>query len=247
MPVYLENAKKMYEGFIDMQTTVDGLKNKLTTHVGSSPSAMMLELRDRKGSTLAKLTDPSRKLGYYSPEDGFILHVHDIDPTSCTADGWLEDTSKVQKYVMADEDYEKRENTYRKYKQTMLAADPTWTIEREMAQRAGKPLPPSASAEKVTDPEHLAAEAATKTVGDRCQVTLGGRRGTVRFVGKMEQLPPGYWIGIEYDEPAGKHDGFIRGKRYFQCPMGHGAFLRPDKLEVGDFPEIDLLGSDDEL
>jgi tubulin-specific chaperone B len=228
-----------------MQTTVDGLKGKLTTHVGSSPSAMMLELRDRKGITVAKLTDPSRKLGYYSPEDGFILHVHDIDPTSCTADGWLEDTSKVQKYVMADEEYEKRENTYRKYKQAKLAADPTWTIEKEMAKKEGRDLPPLA--EKVTDPEYLAAEAASMSVGDRCQVKLGGTRGTVRFVGTVEQLPPGYWIGIEYDEPAGKHDGLIRGQRYFQCPMGHGAFLRPDKLEVGDFPEIDLLGSDDEL
>lgn len=230
-----------------MQTTVDGLKSKLTTHVGSSPSAMLLELRDHKGNTLAKLNDPSRKLGYYSPEDGFILHVHDIDPTSCTADGWLEDVSKVQKYVMADDEYGKRENTYRKYKQSMVAADPTWTLEKEMAGRAGRTLPPAASAETITDPEHLAAEASSMTIGDRCQVKLGGRRGTVRYVGKVEQLPAGFWVGIEYDEPAGKHDGYVRGHRYFRCPMGHGALLRPDKLEVGDFPEIDLLGSDDEV
>jgi tubulin-specific chaperone B len=152
----------------------------------------------------------------------------------------------VKKYVMADSEYEKRENTYRKYKQAMLAADPSWTIEKEMAARAGRPLPPP-TAEKVTDPDHLADVASAISVGDRCQVNLGGRRGTVRYVGRVEQLPPGYWVGIEYDEPVGKHDGLVRGHRYFECPVNHGAFIRPDKLEVGDFPEVDVLGSDDEL
>lgn len=41
------------------------------------------------------------------------MHVIDSDPLSASANGWLEDTSKVEKYVMTDEDYAKRENTYR--------------------------------------------------------------------------------------------------------------------------------------
>lgn len=45
-----------------------------------------------------------------------ILHVIDTDASSKSAAGWLEDTSKVQKYVMSDEDYAKRENTYKQYK-----------------------------------------------------------------------------------------------------------------------------------
>ena len=44
------------------------------------------------------------------------MHVIDIDASSKSASGWLEDTSKVQKYVMSDEDYAKRENTYKAYK-----------------------------------------------------------------------------------------------------------------------------------
>lgn len=41
------------------------------------------------------------------------IHVIDTDPTSLSAGGWLEDVSKVEKYVMSDEDYARRENSYR--------------------------------------------------------------------------------------------------------------------------------------
>lgn len=46
-----------------------------------------------------------------------------------------------------------------------------------------------------------------KKVGDRCQVEQGKKRGTVKFVGLAETLAPGFWVGIQYDEPLGKHDG----------------------------------------
>ena len=39
----------------------------------------------------------------------------DTDPMSVSANGWLEDLSKVEKYVMSDEAYEKREGTYRQW------------------------------------------------------------------------------------------------------------------------------------
>lgn len=206
---------------------------------------MTLEMMDSQGNLVAKLTDPTKKLGFYSPQDGFILHVNDLDPTSITADGWLEDVSKVQKYVMSDSEYARRENTYRKYKESKLAEDPDWTLEKEMAQRAGKDT--LAPVRKVVDPEYLSAEAASIKVGSRCEVMLGARRGTVRFIGKINELAPGYWVGIEYDEPAGRHNGVVKGTRYFECPSNHGVFVRPDKIHVGDFPEVDFLDSDDEL
>ncbi|KAF3772444.1 Tubulin-folding cofactor B, partial [Nymphaea thermarum] len=76
-------------------------------------------------------------------------------------------------------------------------------------------------------------------VGDRCQVEPGEKRGVVKFVGRAETLPPGFWIGVQYDEPLGKHDGIVKGKRYFDCPPLHGAMVRPDKVKV----ESKLLGS----
>lgn len=48
------------------------------THVG----LQVLQLKDERGRLLAVLDDDSRKLGYYSPQDGFTLHIIDTDPTS---------------------------------------------------------------------------------------------------------------------------------------------------------------------
>ena len=53
----------------------------------------------------------------------YTLHIKDLDPQSMSANSWLEDTSKVQKYEMSDEAYNQRENTYRKYKQAKLKVD----------------------------------------------------------------------------------------------------------------------------
>ena len=43
--------------------------------------------------------------------------------------------------------------------------------------------------------------------GDRCEVEPGEKRGVVKYVGQAEALGPGFWIGVQYDEPLGKHDG----------------------------------------
>ena len=82
----------------------------------------------------------------------------------------------------------------------------------------------------------------------------------------MPEITPGSskiggpWVGIELDEPTGKNDGSISGVkqnddgdadntagrsvRYFQCRPKHGIFVRPDRLEVGDFAVLDELKED---
>ena len=52
-----------------------------------------------------------------------------------------------------------------------------------------------------------------------------------------------------YDEPLGKNDGTVNGKRYFECMQGFGHFVRPNDVEVGDFPEeeISFSSSEDEM
>jgi hypothetical protein len=52
----------------------------------------------------------------------YQLHVEDTDPTSLSAGGWLEDVSKVDKYVMSDGDYAQRENTYRRVRSSASGA-----------------------------------------------------------------------------------------------------------------------------
>jgi tubulin-folding cofactor B len=90
--------------------------------------------------------------------------------------------------------------------------------------------------------------------GMRCEVRPGTRRGAVAFVGEIPELGTGgYWIGIVFDEPVGKTDGTTKGgKRYFTAPgSNYGGFVRGKNVEIGDFPERDIMDelddSDDEL
>lgn len=62
--------------------TVAAVKDKLQSHVGTSSSSMVLTLKDNRGGKVADLVEAEKKLGYYSPLSGYILHVVDSDSTS---------------------------------------------------------------------------------------------------------------------------------------------------------------------
>lgn len=49
-------------------------------------------------------------------------------------------------------------------------------------------------------------------------------------------LGVGYWVGIKLDEPYGDSDGIVKGVKYFEAANKYGIFVRPNQLEVGDFP-----------
>ncbi|KAK9843543.1 hypothetical protein WJX81_008120 [Elliptochloris bilobata] len=237
---------------LDLHMTVEAVKAKLSTHCGTPAADMRLQLHAPGGGPAASLCENHRMLGFYSPQDGWVLHVQDTNPHSLSAHGWLEDTRKVVKYVMSDEDYARRENTYRSYKERRRQDDPEWTAEKELCMRRG--LPYSAPAPKqdggaAPGPEHQATEAAAIPLGSRCEVDPGAKRGVVRYVGKVAGLPAGWWVGVHFDEPVGKNDGSVKGTRYFECPASHGGLVRPDRVCVGDFPEIDAFAfsSDDEI
>ncbi|XP_021864366.1 tubulin-folding cofactor B [Spinacia oleracea] len=203
-----------------LQLTVEAMKEKLWKKCGTSVDSMSLELYDDTGAKIADLSDNARPFGFYSPMNGCRLHVVDLDPASVTSGGWLEDTSLVEKYEISDEAFKKRDGTFRKFKEKLAVQNP-----------------PGAS-NKLPD-NYMEDLCANIKVGDRCQIKPGDKRGVVKYVGQAENLGPGFWVGVQYDEPLGKHDGLVKGRRYFNCPPLHGAMVRPDKVQVGDFPERD--------
>lgn len=42
----------------------------------------------------------------------YRLHIIDLDPSSVTSGGWLEDTSLVEKYQISEEAYDKRDGKF---------------------------------------------------------------------------------------------------------------------------------------
>ncbi|XP_069764847.1 tubulin-folding cofactor B isoform X2 [Narcine bancroftii] len=174
--------------------TVSEFKCKLELIVGSPASCMDLELFTADDKFIGLLDQDDALLGSYPVDDGCRIHV--IDKSGVKM-GEFEDVSKVIKYEMSNEAYEKRTNSARLF----LKHSKLGLFNEE--QRAKKEL----EMEQRHQEEKTRAEGIL--VGSRCEVLIAGqptKRGTVMYVGQTE-FKPGYWIGLKYDEPLGKHDG----------------------------------------
>jgi len=215
----------------DKSISISSLKGKLELITGASSSNMQLELYDKEDKLVTRLDNADALLGSLPVEDGMRLHVFD----KTHQPGEFEDTSKVEKFVLPDEEYSKRDDSVRAF----LARN-----------KLGKYSDDSAEMEKQKElQEKEEEELANKIpIDSRIEVRVPGqlvRRGSVMFVGKVH-FKPGWWIGVKYDEPYGKNDGSVEGKRYFECIPKYGGFVKPQHITVGEFPEegIDL---DDEM
>ncbi|XP_064651495.1 CAP-Gly domain-containing linker protein 1-like isoform X19 [Lineus longissimus] len=75
---------------------------------------------------------------------------------------------------------------------------------------------------------NLHADTAKMKAGDRVLVS-GSKAGILRFIGGTE-FAKGEWAGVELDEPLGKNDGAVAGKRYFSCKPLFGLFAPIHKV-----------------
>jgi len=215
-------SQRWIEIRFDLHETVGGVKVRLYRHGGTPPELQKLQLLDSNGKFVCDLVNDRATLKEYHVQNNNEIRIVDLDSNSLAKSGWLEDTTLVEKYVMPDEVYDAREGTVRKYKQQL----------KEQQQYS---TPAVAQID-----ENL-------VVGRRCEVGPGARRGEVRFVGDADILGDGIWVGVALDEPLGKNDGTIKGRKLFSCAANHGVLVRPDKVTVGgDFPVRDLLNDDDE-
>jgi tubulin-folding cofactor B len=97
------------------------------------------------------------------------------------------------------------------------------------------------------------------TLGDRCEVTPGQRRGVVAWIGQLDTDTsnsatdnaginmPGHWVGVVFDEPVGRSDGTVQGRRYFDTPgPQYGGMVRGKNVTPGDFPVRDCWDESDD-
>jgi len=221
---------------LNRDLTIGALKRKLELMTGATASDMHLEVFNREDKLVCTMTNDSAQLGSYPVDNGMRLHVIDKRGKSLE----LEDLSTVQKYEISDEDYAKKSDSVRAFKAKMKLGqfqdvDPNKKQQEE--------------ANKKKKEEEETQKASTMHVGDRCEMSVTAqpvKRGTVRYVGETG-FKPGHWVGVECDEPLGKHDGCVEGKRYFQCQPKYGVFVRPSQVTVGNFPEFGLDDDDMEM
>ncbi|XP_037942691.1 tubulin-folding cofactor B-like [Teleopsis dalmanni] len=203
------------------------LKKKLEVITGGNANTMEIELYNGN-NLICKINDNATIIGSLPIVSGMRLHVIDsfvlIEPEA------------VEKFELSEDQYEKKTDTVRNFlKQNRLGKyNEDELREKEKRQKEQEKL------------ERDRIESCK--IGLRCQVQVKGnptRIGTIRYNGSIEGKK-GTFIGVEYDEPLGKNNGSINGKRYFQCKENYGGFVAPISVEVGDFPPDDI-NLDDEI
>jgi len=216
--------------------TVGDLKGKLELITGANASTMDIFVHDEKrgGALVCALNDDNALLGSYPVDNGMRLHVKDT--SGKTIASAFDDLSKVEKFELTQDQYSKRTDTVKAY------------LQRNKLGKYNEEEMEKLRIEKETEDKEEADKLATMKVGDRCETRTPGnccksatpaRRGTVKFLGKTD-FKEGLWVGVQFDEPLGKNDGSVNGKRYFECPDKYGGFVKPAHVEVGDYPEEEI-------
>eukprot|EP00672_Neobodo_designis_P025973 CAMPEP_0174851634 /NCGR_PEP_ID=MMETSP1114-20130205/23291_1 /TAXON_ID=312471 /ORGANISM="Neobodo designis, Strain CCAP 1951/1" /LENGTH=241 /DNA_ID=CAMNT_0016086181 /DNA_START=91 /DNA_END=816 /DNA_ORIENTATION=- len=229
--LHLPSGATVLEKRFTLDMTIEQVKVKCATHFQTAAEHMCLILKNEAGGVVDGDLKNDKMLGYYQvPADGWAIDIKDVAPDVTKAKYHnLEDLSQVEKYEMSEEEYLRRPDNVRALREKKEAAL------RAAMEAQGIDVP------KPLDDDSFKEEAERIAVGDRCMVFPGDRLGTVRYVGRVPPLKPGFWVGVEYDEPVGKNDGAVavKGKaplRLFQCNPNYGGVVRPEQVTVGDFP-----------
>lgn len=81
-------------------------------------------------------------------------------------------------------------------------------------------------------------------LSERCTSGTAKQLATISFVGETH-FQTGLWVGVTLDEPLGKNDGSVMGRRYFECAPRHGIFIRPASLAPLEDSELRSVPSCD--
>ncbi|KAK3946168.1 CAP Gly-rich domain-containing protein [Diplogelasinospora grovesii] len=238
VPLYVTSDYASAERRITPSWSISQLKAKLEPVTGIPPSCQRIFLKtpaNEKIPVEATDEDSTRLLNF--PLSPYAeLQVVDTRPAGARPN--FSSTEGVEKYVMPEEEYEKKTDSVLAWKK---------------AQKLGR-FDPNAPSHEQAKIAAIAREVETRgiAVGKRCRV--GGddtRRGEIMYVGEVKEIPGslGAWIGVQLDEPVGKNDGSVGGTRYWgeESELKRGVFVRAERVEVGDFPVLDDLEDMEEI
>ena len=113
------------------------------------------------------MADETASLGSFGAHEFYNIHVVDLNPASSSLNEF-ENVDSVEKYQISEESYNKWTDTFRHFKKEMQKQNPDFMKPKE----------------GLSD-DHQEEEAKAISVGNRCELIIGKRRGEVMFVGKI--------------------------------------------------------------
>ena len=206
-------SMKMQELRFDQAASISSVKDQLERRFGSAAQNLSLQLLDANGALLSEMSNDQETLKHYGAVTGCTIHVVDNDPSQLTRD--LEDVGQVPKYVISEEKFAARKDTFRHFKQTMQEKNPG-------------PLP---KGNYFGEPEDYQVDAAALLeLNKQCLLVKSQKTGTIAYIGKVAAKGPGYWVGVKLDEATGNTNGTFDGHQYFEAGEKGGLFVRPNAL-----------------
>ncbi|KAF2789586.1 hypothetical protein K505DRAFT_312868 [Melanomma pulvis-pyrius CBS 109.77] len=233
VPILVASSNSSSERRISPSWSIAHLKSRLEPITGIPVACQQLTLRvgSQDAVPITAADEEQTQLASFALQPYAEITVLDTRPPSAHTD--FSDLSAVPKYTMPSTEYETRSDSVLAWKK---------------AQQLGRfdPNAPSIEEQKIRASEREVEERGL-TLSSRVRLlpATDARRGTISYVGLVPEIPGlGSWIGITLDEPTGKNDGSVKGKKYFECGKNYGVFVKPERCEAGDFPPLDLGDED---
>ncbi|EQL35520.1 hypothetical protein BDFG_02741 [Blastomyces dermatitidis ATCC 26199] len=254
--------------------TVSQLKAKLETMTGIPPSNQRLKLKS-PGREDQWVEGEDRVVGDWGLGRGCEFEVHDTRPPSARPN--FTDLSSVEKYTLPTSTYESLPKSVLSWKKNQKlgrfdpkALSPEQMLkqqvekeQQEIKQRGIELLkraiihpstPPHVRRGTIrfigpvpTIPSPLVKSLSSSATEGKDAKEEEKEEEEDDDDDEITDTMVPIWVGIELDEPTGKNDGSVGGRRYFDCPDKRGVFVKPERVEVGEFPPLDLGLDDDDL
>ncbi|CAD2093133.1 tubulin-specific chaperone, putative [Plasmodium vinckei brucechwatti] len=235
----LYKNKKWKEIKLNKFDTLNNIKKKIYGHTGTSADNMNLYAYDELNieNTQIFLNNDKLTLNDYGVKDNYIIYIHEINPTFHNDIIYnIDDEQNLEKlkhlkYQINDEDYDKRQDSFRKFIQKIKQNQKNTLLKNQE--------------ENIQNSNHNLYNQELYKIGSRCRIIIGDRRGTLKFVGHLKNNDIVY-VGVDLDEPLGNSDGFYQKKKLFECKGDkYGYIGNINSVEVGDFPPFDIMDFDE--
>ncbi|KAF1831068.1 tubulin-specific chaperone-like protein B [Decorospora gaudefroyi] len=236
VPLLITSPNASSERRVSPSWSIAQLKARLEPITGVPATSQRLSLRVGSQDPIALIAadEEQTRLAAFPLQPYAEITVDDTRPPAARTD--FTDLSSVEKYEMPAAEYEHRTDSVLAWKK---------------AQKLGRfdPEAPSIEQQKVRASEREVEERGLfVSARVRLLPESDARRGTISYIGLVPEIPGiGVWVGVALDEPTGKNDGTIKGKRYFECGPNYGVFVRPERCEAGDFPILNMDEDMEEL